>query len=45
MNSFYNNRPNGYPESIQDGINKLKKALDEADAVIIGAGISTSTAT
>ena len=26
-----------------DGINKLKKALDEADAVIVGAGAGLST--
>ena len=31
MNSFYNNRPNGYLEAIA----KLRKAIDEADAVVI----------
>ena len=39
MNSFYNNRPNGYPEAIA----KLRKAIDEADAVVIGAGAGLST--
>lgn len=39
MNSFYNNRPNGYLEAIA----KLRKAIDEADAVVIGAGAGLST--
>ena len=39
MNSFYNNRPTGYLEAIA----KLRKAIDEADAVVIGAGAGLST--
>ncbi len=65
MNSFYNNRPNGYLETIQKGlsavrsfrsgisygngsrdeqIDRLKKEIEYADAILIGAGAGLSTA-
>ena len=65
MNSFYNNRPNGYLETIQKGlscvrsfrsgistgvgrrdeqIERLKKEIESADAIVIGAGAGLSTA-
>ncbi len=65
MNSFYNNRPNGYLETIQMGlssvrsfrsglsagvgsrdeqIERLKKKIGSADAIVIGAGAGLSTA-
>ena len=65
MNSFYNNRPNGYLETIQKGlsavhsfrsgvsygngsreekIGRLKKEIEYADAILIGAGAGLSTA-
>ncbi len=65
MNSFYNNRPDGYRESIQKGlsavrsfrsgvsagtgnrdeqIERLKREIESADAIVIGAGAGLSTA-
>ena len=65
MNSFYNNRPNGYLETIQKGlsvvrsfrsgisygngsrdeqIDRLKKEIEYADAILIGTGAGLSTA-
>ena len=65
MRSFYNNRPNGYQETIQKGltafrffqsglsigignrdeqIERLKREIGRADAIVIGAGAGLSTA-
>ena len=65
MNNFYNNKPNGYLETIQKGLSavrsfhsgvsygkgsrdeqiaRLKTEIENADAIVIGAGAGLSTA-
>ena len=65
MNSFYDNMPNGYQETIKKGISavrnlrsgvsygsgsrderteRLKKEIESADAIVLGAGAGLSTA-
>ena len=65
MNSFYDNLPNGYQETIEKGISavrnlrsgvsygsgsrderteRLKKEIESADAIVLGAGAGLSTA-